>query len=306
MKHLSKYSQRPQQGQIAVVLALTLPVLIGAMALSADLGVLYFNWQLLQSAADSGAVAGAAYLPSNPAQAISTADSFVTKNGILAGEITSITVSADYRSLNIQLTRTVPYSFAFLLGLVTGTVSAQATAQLQTIGKTVGVTPIGIDYRTAYSSGQLVTLIQGQLGPGNWGPLALGGSGASNLSQNIEYGYPESIATGDLLTTETGLATGPIRSAFDFLINEGESEDPGGTFASHTPTDPRVLIVPMVDFSSINGNSQVPVKGFAALWLISVDNQNNIQTYFIDQVAAGSTPDAGATNYGAYKAVLIQ
>jgi Flp pilus assembly protein TadG len=63
-------------------------VLIGAMAMSADVGLLYFNWQCLQSAADAGAVAGADYLPSNPSQAISTANTFVSKKGILPGEIT--------------------------------------------------------------------------------------------------------------------------------------------------------------------------------------------------------------------------
>jgi Flp pilus assembly protein TadG len=307
-KHSSKHPQRSERAQIILLLALTLPVLIGAMAMSADVGVLYFNWQRLQSAADAGAVAGAAYLPANSALAISTANSFVAKNGILPAEITSTTVSSDAHSLNIQLLRNVPYSFALLLGLVTGNVSAQATAQIQTIGKAIGVTPMGIDYRTTYSSGQVVTLMQGQVGPGNWGPLALGASGASNLLQNIEYGYQGSIATGDLVTTETGLSVGPIRSSFNFLITAGQNSDPGGTFASHTATDQRVLIVPMVDFSSINGNSQVPVKGFAALWLVSDDSQNNIQTYFINQVAPGSTPDitGTSTNYGAFEAVLIQ
>jgi hypothetical protein len=244
--------------------------MVGAIAMSADVGVLYFNWQILQAAADSGAVAGAAYLPSNPSQAITTANGYATK------------------------------------GLVTGSVSVQATAQIQTIGTTTGVTPIGIDYRQSYSSGQVVTLMQGQVGPGNWGPLGLGGTGGSTLSQNIEYGYPGSISAGDLLTTDTGLATGPIRSAFNFVINQGQSVDPGGTFANHTPTDPRVLIVPMVDYSSVNGSSQVPVKGFAALWLVSVNNNNDIQTYFINQVAPGSTPNKLVQNFGAYKAVLVQ
>jgi hypothetical protein len=306
-KHSSKHPQRSERAQIILLLALTLPVMIGAMAMSADVGVLYFNWQCLQSAADAGAVAGAAYLPSNSALAISTANSFVAKNGIRPAEITSTTVSSDAHSLNIQLLRNVPYSFALLLGLVTGNVSAQATARIQTIGKAIGVTPMGIDYRTTYSSGQVVTLIQGQVGPGNWGALALGGSGASNLSTN-QNGYQGSIATGDLVTTETGLSVGPIRSSFNFLITAGQNSDPGGTFASHTATDQRVLIVPMVDFSSINGNSQVPVKGFAALWLVSDDSQDAIQTYFINQVAPGSTPDitGTSTNFGAFEAVLIQ
>jgi hypothetical protein len=63
MKHSSKRPQRSERAQIILLLAPTLPVLIGAMAMSADVGVLYFNWQCLQSAADAGAVAGAAYLP---------------------------------------------------------------------------------------------------------------------------------------------------------------------------------------------------------------------------------------------------
>jgi hypothetical protein len=289
-----------------VVLAVTLPILIGALALSADIGVLYFNWHLLQNAADLGAEAGASYLPSNPAQAISAADTYASNNGILASEITSVTVSNDLKSLNIQLQRKIPYSFALLLGLVSGAVSAQATAQVQTIGTVTGITPIGIDYRTSYTNGQVVTLQQGQVGPGNWGALALGGTGASNLSQNIESGYSGSISTGDLVTTETGLAVGPISTAFNFLITEGQSADPGGTFASHTATDPRVLIVPMVNFSNINGSSQVPVMGFAALWLVGMDANGNISTYFIDQVAPrGGSPNPNSTNYGAYETVLV-
>jgi hypothetical protein len=152
-----------------------------------------------------------------------------------------------------------------------------------------------------------VTLMQGQVGPGDWGPLGLGGTGASTFAQNVENRYQGTVSVGDLLTTDTGLETGPIRTAFNYLISEGQSVDSGGTFASHTPTDPRVLIVPMVDYSNINGSSQVPVKGFAALWLASIDNQNNIQTYFINQVTPeSSTPKTGVPNYGAYTPVLIQ
>jgi hypothetical protein len=294
-----------EHGQILVLMTMCLPALIGAMALVADVGVLYFNWQLLQSAADAGATAGVSYLPSFPALAISTAGSFAKTNGIAANEIISVTVLANNTEVNIQLKRSIPYSFALLLGLIAGTVSAQATAQIQTIGKASGVTPIGVDFQTQYAAGQPVTLMENQVGPGDWGPLALGGTGASNLSHNIEYGYQGQVAVGDEVSTEPGQQLGPIRSAFNFLINEGQSVDPGGTFANHTFNDPRVLIVPMVDFSTAQGSSQVLVKGFAVLWLVSVDNSANIQTYFIDQVVPGSTPDSTVPNYGAYKAVLI-
>ena len=43
-------------------LTLVLPVLLGAMALGADFSIVYFNWALVQKAADAAALAGASQL----------------------------------------------------------------------------------------------------------------------------------------------------------------------------------------------------------------------------------------------------
>src|ERR1700682_804303 len=179
-----------------------MPVLIGAMAMSADVGVLYFNSERLQAAADYGGAAGADYLPSYPSLAISTANTYAEKNGVAAGEIVSTTVLANNTEVNIQITRTVPYSFALLLGLTTGTVSAQATAQIQTVGTAMGITPMGVDFQTPYADGRVGTLRQEQVVPGDWGRLALRGTGASNLAQNIEYGYQGPVSVGDMIPPE--------------------------------------------------------------------------------------------------------
>ncbi len=295
-----------QRGQLIVVLAICLPAILGAIALVADVGVLYRNWAILQAGADLAATAGAGYLPSSPSLATATAQSIVVANGIGTSEIVSINVLANNTEVNVQLRRSVPYSFAVLLGLTSGSVAAQATAQIQTVGATMGVTPMGVSYDTQYSSGQVVQLMENQVGPGNWDPLALGGTGSSILQQNIMNGYQGKISVGDYVQTEPGVAAGPIRTAFNYLLNQGQMSDPAGTFTNHTPNDPRVLVVPMVDFSTAQGSSSVLVKGFAVLWLVSVDSKNNIQTYFINQVVPGGTPQGSANNYGAYTAVLIQ
>src|SRR5262249_51757365 len=88
-------------------------------------GLLYYNWVLLQKAADSAAVAGASYLPGNPGQAISTAQSYVTQNGVALTEISSTVVSPDDTQLTVQLRRTVPYNFAVILGLFSGSVAVR-------------------------------------------------------------------------------------------------------------------------------------------------------------------------------------
>jgi Flp pilus assembly protein TadG len=297
---------KSSKGQIAAILALILPVLLGVMSLSADVGVFYLNWLRLQKAADAAALAGAGYLPYDTATAITTADNYAMSNGMAASEIISTSVAGDDMSISITLRRVVPAYFARLLGLVGGPVTAQATAGLLPVSSVNSLVPIGIDSRTTYSPGQTVTLMEGQIGPGNWGPLALGGSGASTFEANVENGYVGKVSIGDLLNTETGVMAGPTRSAFNARLSAGQTADPSGTYENHTLTDARVATVPMVDFANINGKSQVPVIGFAELWLVSMDNKENITTYFIKQVADGQPGSGEGCGFGACQVVLIR
>jgi len=284
---------RKYRAQIVVIMALASATLIGAIVLGTDVGLLYYNWGLLQKAADAAALAGANYLPGDAAGAVSAANSFASQNGIVAGEINSTTVAADKMSITVQLKRTVPYYFARVVGLSSGLVAARATAGLEGAGAVNGMLPIGIDSRTAYTYGQSISLLTGQYGPGNWGPLALGGTGASNFASNLQYGYSGEISVGQLITTETGQMVGPTRAAFNARLAAGADSYPSGTFANHSITDPRVVTVPMVDYANGGGTSQVPVLGFAELWLAGIDSHETISTYFIRQVT-GSTPSASA------------
>lgn len=294
------------RGQILIVVTVALTALIGAISLCTDVGVFYFNWVELQKAADAAVVAGANYLPLDPSTAVSTADNYARLNGLAPAEIASTQVSADNLSISMTLDRTVPYYFARVLGLTIGAISVFARATAETVGTAGGALPFGIAYQTNYSAGQTVTLMPGQVGAGNWSALALGGTGASIYLQDIENGYSGSISAGGLVTTETGVINGPTQQGINYRIDEGLNVDPTGGYADHTLTDPRAVVVPMVNFSSINGQSQVPVEGFAELWLVSVDGSANITTYFIGQVAANSQPSATASNFGAYTSVLTQ
>ena len=52
-----------------VLFTLILPVLLGVMALGADFSVIYFNWTMVQKAADAAALAGASQLTGQPGSA---------------------------------------------------------------------------------------------------------------------------------------------------------------------------------------------------------------------------------------------
>jgi Flp pilus assembly protein TadG len=305
-------------GQIGVILTLAAATLIGAMALGSDVAVLYYNWMQLQKGADAAVLAGANYLPENASQAINTTNSYAAFNGIKSSEIVSTTVAPDNKSITILVSRTVPYLFARVLGLTTGLVKAASTASVPYVVTTVGggvqsggsasygstvgrygLVPIGLDYTTQYVRDQAITLNQSQgVGAGNWGSLALGGVGGSNLRTNIANGYSGPVSVGDWVTTEPGKKVGPVDQGFTDRISQGQAVDPSGTFSTHSLDDPRAIVIPLVDWSTAKGRSSVQVKGFVTVWVDSVSG-GQIFTHFISQVIADSVGNPSATDEGA-------
>lgn len=289
-----------------VIITVLLPVLLGALALGVDVSIFYFEWAQLQKAADASALAGAGYLPGNPDRAIETAESYAEMNGVTGGEIVSVTTGDSDLTLTVELSREVPYYFGRILGLTQSPVVARATAEVQGTQSAIGVLPVGIDSQTSYTFGQQISLIfsASSYGPGNWGALALGSPGADTFKNNIINGYSGSVSVGQSVATQTGEMVGPTLTAFQTRISSGETEYPDATYEDHTLNDPRAVTVPMVDYANVSGSSQVPVVGFARLWLVSVDQHLNVQAIFLQETVAGGEP-GGPPAYGAYQPVLI-
>ncbi len=299
--------------------------LLACLALCTDIGVHYYNWAQLQKAADLGVLAGANYLPDNPTQAIATAQQMSELNGVAASEIQSTSVASDDSSITMQMQRKVPYYFARVLGMTNATIDVTSVAAPQYPPSTVNASspsqippggdnngnngstcanvggcaliPIGLDSNTVYSDGERIDLQQGQLGPGNWDLLALGGVGGNNLRGNIANGYNGEVSVGDAVTTEPGKKVGPVDQGFQDRLTLAQSVDPDGTYASHTLTDPRVLILPIVDWSHPNGRTTVPVTAFASVWLDSYSN-GQVTVNLISQVAANSFGSPNAPSFG--------
>jgi hypothetical protein len=274
---------------------------VGSLALGTDVSILYYNWSLLRKGIDAATLAGAAYLPNNPTSATSTANSFATQNGITGSDSVGVSISADDKSITMNATRNVPYFFGRVLGLTTAPVHVTATATIEPVGAARNLIPLGFDPPTAPVQYQMYTFKNAQVGAGNWGALALGGSGGSTYRTNLDNGYQGTVNVGDYVTTETGQVTGPTQQGIGDRMAAGVAADPsiaaGQTISASTSynlDDPRVVEVPIVNWGSINGKSQVQVLGFAMMWLVSTDGKN-VQAEFIEQVAADNTPNPNAT-----------
>ena len=121
--------------------------------------------------------------------------------------------------------------------------------------------PIGLDWSTPYTFQQSITLNAGQVGPGNWGSLALGGTGGSNECTNLADGYQGPLAINQWVDTEPGFKKGPVDQGFSDRISAGQSEFLNDTYQDYNPADPRAVILPMVVWNSPNGRSQVEDYG---------------------------------------------
>lgn len=306
-------SSRPG-GQTLALLAFVLPVLIGAMGLATDVANFYFNYVRVQTGADASVLSGVKYLPDQPGAAISTATTYATSfNSIAAAEIVSTTTSYDASlcpapgspppppvpgcELTMTIQRIVPYYFARLVGVNSGTMSvtASATAGVPAASVNYGVVPIGVQVGTPfpYSDGAVAALPflpnpRPPVAVGTWSSLALGGIA---FTSNVPGGYPAKVSINEPVAPDRSVVAGTASAAITKQIDAGQAVDSTGTYSVHTANDMRALTVALVNWNDPKGCCSV--SGFAQLWIQSVTN-GNITGHWIANGVNGS-PDTTGT-----------
>lgn len=342
---------RLSRGQIAVIMMIFMPVLIGVIGLGADIGVLYYNWVTLQKAADTAALAGASQLTGDTTTTsnslvVSTGTQYAKVNGVTwTNDTILVSPAADDKSVSVYVSRQVPYYFLQLVGLKSGKVTARATAGVLPTTGVCGAAPFGLPCKEScaglgcygstalpgqgdatcggaynFNTSDLSAGTQIELKsdwsivgvPGNWDPLAIGGSGSSVYRSNIGHGEGQTLTAGMSIPTETGNIVGPTGQGFTdrglSLPNSTVATVPASPYTTLTPTDPHIITVPLVDFSKAKGGkSSVPVVDFVTLYVTGlVGGNNTIVATVIPPVATCSTPTTTAThvNGTALKVVL--
>lgn len=226
------------------------------------------------------------------------------------GEPITVTPAGDGRSVMVSIRREVPYYFLRFVGHTSGPVAAMARAGVLPTSASCNIAPVGLPcqagctdkgcYGTASpgsgdstcggayvadgenpSAGSVVRLksdgtVTGL--PGNWEPLALGGSGGSVFRKNMAGGYRGMISAGEQISTETGNVVGPTMQGFADRMT-------GHTLnttvpASPSPGDPQVVLVPLVDYTQATkgGKTQVPVLDFIMMYITDVSGTDAMIT----------------------------
>jgi len=286
-----------QRGQVAVLIGFMLVALVGLLAYVVDEGVIYESRRSFQTVADSAALAGAQELPEHPSDAIQAATDYAAMHEIASEDLTIVientfvsddTIKVVAADMNKQL------NFGGIFGMNTTAVGADATALVGSPGEYNNVVPFGIP-EYDWVPGEEYTLKWGPQDDGhnhgNFGALALGGTGADNYRDKIREGYTGSLAVGDVIETEPGNMMGPTVSGTSDRINDYPDYSfngfddlttfENGIYKLGESLDSQFVMCPIIDWVPF-GRDDVTILGFVPFIITGVSGSEVYGT-FIDK-----------------------
>lgn len=257
-----------ESGQAIIFTMLFLVVLLGAAALTIDVGGWYRQSRQAQAAADAAALAGAQALPADPSQAVTLAQQYGAANG---GGTLSASVSTGLETddtITVHVAQPAPLFFARVLDIGSVTAAADAAARAGVPSEVNSLSPIAVKTTSVAPFGRPVTLSISKNGaPGSFDIVDLnGGNNASTqIADWINNGY-----NGYL-----GLGTYP--------------SDPGNNLSSQTQAalSNRLgtnILLPVYSSLTMNGGNAVyTIVGWAAFHLDSftIHPKNSISGWFV-------------------------
>jgi len=337
-----------------VLVALSLVVILGATALTMDVGMLAVAAQRAQAVADAAAFAAGTRLP-NPELCRAEADRIVAANNASDGG-TPVSCEAyalggapgqdvvfygpwgdvpSFGSLGqaawaVRVTCHVPvdFSFARVLGFLGAVPSRSCTVVRMPVGG-VPIVPMWISAGTEYNYGQLQQLLMAdgphyENIPGSFGWLTPP-NGDKKLFEELLRGYNLTPAqmeaafvnAGDTVAANpglrTGIWTGALESAKDGLARLQRAQWAPwthDTFIDFQKDNPRILVVPMVEYVGGNGaNAEFLIHRFGGFYLESVNvkgNSKEIWGRFVDYTAPGAAGDPFAPETGLWTNKVVE
>lgn len=284
-----------------MLVAVGMTAFLALLGLVIDLGQIYMERVRLSRAVDAAALAGVQELPGRPEQAVAKAYEYGQANNV-AVEYLQVKLGDSNRLISVRAEKKVKLYLLSLFGYPDHPVAAEAAAVVGAVSGCTGVIPVGVPWQD-FEFGQTVILKHdahsGQNQQGNFGALALGGTGANNYRNNLKYGYQGMLRVGDQVYTEPGNMAGPTRDGLKYRLQQAGS----GAGLKWYEHDARIAIVPIIDSLDVNGRDLVTIVGFAAFYLEDVEasgNQATIKGRFIRHLIDGDIavgPDYGLLAY---------
>lgn len=298
---------KEESGSSIVIFALLMVVMIGVAGLVIDMGVLYEAKSSLNKTVNTAVLSGAQELINGDSEVREVVQRILASEGE-EESLKAINIERnDSYKLNVVLEKEVPLYFLRLFKLNSMKISSSASAKLAAMSRAAGAVPLGIDESIPleYMKEYDLKVDSGDSEYGNFGILALSGTGAMLYEQDLRYGYKYEIKVGDIISTQTGNISGKTIDAVNYRINS--SIYPEGDITSRD--NPRIILVLVYQPYEISSNQlkQVKVTGFAYFYIKAPmdSHDSSIKGYFIKRAGNGFGDDS-LVSKGAYAIRLVE
>jgi len=267
-----------ENGQVAVIVAITIIALVGMLAYVIDVGSMYETRRNAQTAADSAALAGAQELPENPAKAKAKAIEYAQEHGNVTLVESDIHFSEDYDTIFVDNAQdsSTPLFFSGIFGLTQKTISAKAIAKVFSPRSLSNLVPWIVKKSSISYGHEVILKSNSKQTPGNFQAMDYngGGGGSNEYKDNIINGYDGEIFLNEWYPIEAGNMAGPTgdgvetRLGSDICTLEDVTdvlED--GTLLVTNPSCPRIVLVPITNDFPANPSGTLQITGFAIFFI---------------------------------------
>ncbi len=136
---------KEDRGAVGVIIVFMMIPLLVCAALVIDVGAAYAQKRQVQAAADSTALAIALDCARNNCGSMTSTAKTMTDANVRTGTASS-TATKNGNVISVATTSVVPYSFAPVIGINSGTVTARSSASWQTPSAVISVLPIAFSW----------------------------------------------------------------------------------------------------------------------------------------------------------------
>jgi putative Flp pilus-assembly TadE/G-like protein len=304
-------------------------VLIGAVAMTLDVGSWFREHRQAQTTADAAALAAAQTLPSgDTATASATAESYAARNGGGVDTAGGISFRSDFEpndTVVVKVTRTAPGFFSKLFAIDSADVHASAAARAAVPAQVTGAAPIVVQVSHQYLTGHDNAGRQCPcFGAGEPTSIPLGKNGAPgsfamvDLSAYAPADQNGSCASAPNGNSGTSTVGGWVLNGFDGWLALGCYDSrPGADFNSQDVESAMAarknstLLFPVYDVENGQGsNAHYHVIGWAAFYVTGFDGQGSsgdVYGYFQNVIWDGIQSSSGQTvpDYGVHSIALV-
>lgn len=298
-------------GSSSIIFIASATLLIGLTAFVTDAGVLYLEKSRLQNSVDAIALAGIQEFRKGSSAMTDQAYTYANLNKVDPLNL-QITIPSGNKTITVIAKKKVNFYFAKIFNINNTTIQAKATAKAGAIVAANGIRPFAVEQQN-FEKGHTYTLKKGAGDPytGNYGALALGGTGSTVYKNNLMYGYNSDVKIGDLvrvgedLATEPGNMAGPTYEGIRYLIDK-DTHDHSDLTKLETNCS-RLITIPVIDYFDA-GRSTVKIMGFARFFIDDVTydgGKTEVKGRFITDLEEGEIDDLGY-DFGLFGVKLIE